>query len=108
MIKYIKYIVWGLKRMLKLNMEEFIAQLNAKWKIGVCPMCGKKEWNVVPDIHTLLGVDEEGNMTYGGKFIPLVAVVCKNCGNTVFVNPIVTGVVIDDGSTKHAEEGKLR
>lgn len=94
--------------MFKLDTDKFISQLNIRWKNANCPLCGKRDWNVVPDIHALLGVDEEMNMTYGGKFMPLVAVVCKNCGNTIFVNPIVLDAVINDENTQDAKEGKLK
>ena len=35
----------------------------------------------------------QGNLVLGGQLVPVVPVVCNNCGNTVLVNAILAGLI---------------
>lgn len=74
---------------MKINKERFIDTINKKWSTKKCPMCGNNNWNISEDMMTMLGVDDKKSIRLGGKVIPIVAVTCNECGNTVFVNPLV-------------------
>ena len=43
----------------------------------------------------IIKVDEKKDVKIGGKFFPLVTVTCLNCGNVVFINPLVIDAVED-------------
>ena len=75
--------------MFKLNQEKFLTEINTKWINKNCPMCGHNNWAISPDMATLVNLDEKWGIQLGGKIMPLVAITCSNCGNTVFVNPLV-------------------
>ena len=51
-------------------------------------MCGENNWNIDDDMMTMLSVGENRSIQIGGKIIPVVAITCKECGNTIFVNPL--------------------
>lgn len=56
-----------------------LASLQAKIK-GACPLCSHSNWtlgdNVVAATTTSLG----GGMVIGGPFVPMVQLICTNCG----------------------------
>jgi len=78
--------------MSKIDTQKMIAHLNSKWHGKPCPMCGSGPWNV-QDSSFQLTEFNQGGMIIGGPLIPVVPVVCANCGNTVLVNGIVAHVV---------------
>jgi hypothetical protein len=55
-------------------------------------MCGVGNWNVQDSTFELREF-HEGTLVVGGPIIPVVPVVCTNCGNTILVNAIIAGAV---------------
>lgn len=94
MLEYLKMCVRG-KQMFKLEQDKLIENINKKWSTKTCPMCGKNNWTIDSDIQTAMKVGEDKGVQIGGKIFPLVAVTCMNCGNVVFINPLVIDVVKD-------------
>lgn len=92
MIHYIKRY-FGSDIMFKLNRDKVIDSINRKWNTKTCPMCGKNNWTIDDKIVTAIKIDEDKNVQLGGKFNPLVAITCLNCGNVIFINPLVIGAV---------------
>ena len=86
MLKYLKKY-FGRKNM-KVNEEKLIQTINQKWKSKTCPMCGNNNWTIDTDMMTMLGVGNDKSINLGGKIIPVVAVTCNECGNTIFINPL--------------------
>jgi hypothetical protein len=74
------------------DVNRAIAHLNMKWGLRPCPMCGISNWNVQGRVFQLMEFNE-GNLVLGGQLIPVVPIICNNCGNTVLVNAIVAGIV---------------
>lgn len=77
--------------------QKIVAHIHAKWTNG-CPMCGSRAWELggfvnLPIAETL----NPAEILLGGPALPSTVVVCKNCGNTVFINLIVAGMVAKDG-----------
>lgn len=85
--------------MFKLNKNRFEQHLNESWGNKTCPMCHSNQWSYDDTIFTPVIVDSNKSMAVGGKFMPLVAVTCLHCGNTVFINGMVANA-IDDNETK--------
>ena len=79
--------------MFKLTRDKVIDSINTKWITKMCPMCGKNNWTIDDKIVTAINVDKDKNIQLSGKFNPLVAVTCLNCGNVIFINPLAIGAV---------------
>ena len=81
--------------MSKYDKQKFINFINEKWKGLNCPICGGGgPWNV-PDKIFELREYNNGDIILGngGPIIPLIPVTCMNCGNTILINAILSGVV---------------
>lgn len=58
--------------------------------VGSCPLCGSlNDWTVGDGFVTVTVVDAPLKVTLGGESYPLIALVCRNCGNTMFLNLFV-------------------
>jgi predicted Zn-ribbon and HTH transcriptional regulator len=75
--------------------DAVIKHLTEKWGGDAhCPMCKASNWNVgmrVVILHELRA--DSDSPARVGLSIPVVPVMCTNCGNTVFVNAILLGLV---------------
>lgn len=85
--------------MAKFDSKQLIDHLQLKWGSRSCPMCGKGPWNVHDSTFQLMEFSEGGGLVLGGPIIPVIPIICANCGNTVLVNAIVSGIVNPSGST---------
>lgn len=95
MLKWLHKATKGDEYMIRLNNEKFIEMLNQKWSTKVCPMCGVNSWTVAENIYTLAMVEETGSIHLGKNLLPLIPVICDNCGNTILVNAKVTGCITE-------------
>lgn len=76
-----------------MNTDKLINHLNEKWKSQPCPMCGSNSWNVSDKIYELREF-HDGNLVIGsGSIFPVVPVSCNNCGNSIFVNALMSGAI---------------
>ncbi len=87
---------------MQVDKEKLVKELDEKWNKVSCPYCGKHKWTVDPTIMTTVEVSENKQMTLGGKFQPLVAVTCRCCGNTAFVNTLILDCIKDEKENKEA------
>ena len=81
--------------MVELDKVKLIPFLQDKWKNRPCPMCQSTAWNVHESPWQVTKY-EGRTLTLGGAVLPLIAVICRNCGNTVFVNAVTTGMLIGE------------
>lgn len=81
-----------------LNRDKFLNEINAKWTNKKCPMCSRNNWNVNKNMVAPMTLSDKGDIELGGQIMPLVTLTCMNCGNVLFVNPLVIGAV--DTSTE--------
>ena len=84
------------------NLLEF---LRRKWRDGRCPMCRSANFNVEEDTYQLMRYGG-GSVVIGGPVVPVVPVICTNCGNTVLVNAIIAGVIPADATKTEGKEGQ--
>jgi hypothetical protein len=56
-------------------------------------MCGTGNWNVSDSIFELREYNQGNLVVGGGPIIPIIPITCDNCGNTVFVNAILAGLI---------------
>jgi hypothetical protein len=75
------------------QMRALIAFVNERWSgNAACRQCGQNNWSI--DSYVLHPLSPAPTtVTLGAGVLPSAAFVCKNCGNTLFVNLVVAGVV---------------
>ena len=78
--------------MAKIDTSKLVNHLKAKWAGRPCFMCGVGNWNVQDSTYELREFNEAA-FVVGGPIIPVIPVVCTNCGNTVLVNAIIAELV---------------
>ena len=76
-------------------MSKLAAHLQKKWATSVCPMCRANSWEVHGHIAFFLA-DAPAQLPIGAPTLPCAAVVCQNCGNTIFVNLVALGLLPGD------------
>lgn len=72
----------------KKKIEKFLEKKN----IPVCQLCNNNEWEISTKLFQLLEFDTNG-LVLGGDAYPVVPITCNHCGNTLFVNAIVAGLI---------------
>ncbi|MBO8131979.1 MAG: hypothetical protein H0Z29_10795 [Candidatus Marinimicrobia bacterium] len=76
--------------------ERIIQFLNEKWQKRPCPMCGVGNWSVQDRVFELREF-RGGSLVVGGTpIMPIIPVICNNCGNTILINAKTTGFVIKE------------
>lgn len=90
--------------MAKIDEKKIISHLKEKWEARLCPMCGKGPWNVQDSTYQLMEFNE-GAFVVGGPVIPVIPITCGNCGNTVLVNAILSGIM-QSSAPPYKEETK--
>ncbi len=98
MLKYIHKIKKRNGYMLNINIKNAISQINSKWSNAACPMCGHKTWSASDDIYSPTVIGQNGGLNIGKGLLPLLPVICTNCGNTIFVNIKVLGCIDEDNT----------
>jgi len=84
--------------MAKFDVNVFIAYLKSKWGETLrCPMCTNTEWDVQESTYELREWNPH-TLVSTGPVLPLIPVVCTNCGNTILVNAIAAGIVAPTGA----------
>jgi hypothetical protein len=70
------------------------AWLVSKWGASKpCVQCGNPAMAVGPSPAVIINQTTTGTINFGGVY-PSIAIICRNCGNTVMVNAILAGVVL--------------
>lgn len=87
--------------MAKVDAGRLIAYLQTKWQDRPCPMCGARQWNVQNTSFELREFHGGDMVIAPGPVIPLVPVMCTNCGNTILINCLVAGVDLEGGEKKN-------
>ena len=75
-----------------------VNKLNSDSKGGItCPVCGNKLWTVNNKVMEMREY-HDGKFVMGGdaSIMPVVSLVCSQCGNTLLFNAIRLGVVEKD------------
>ena len=72
------------------------AWLQQKWTgEASCPVSGDNNWIIADDFVQPMKYSA-GGLTIGGRGYPLVMVVCRTCGYTLFINAIIMGLLGDE------------
>ena len=79
--------------MAKIDTEKFIEHLRAKWgNSRPCPVCGGTNWTVGDSSYELREYRGGDFLVGQVPIMPLVPVICTNCGNTILINSIVAQI----------------
>jgi hypothetical protein len=78
--------------MAKYDSQKLLAHLNSKWAGRPCAQCGVANWQVQDSVFELREFNA-GSLVVGGPVLPLIPVICANCGNTILVNALVAQVI---------------
>ena len=87
-----------------IDSEKFIEHLKGKWGARKCPMCNSGNFNVSENVFELREYKGGGLILGGAPIVPVVPVTCMNCGNTILVNSLVSGVTDSDEKEKKEED----
>jgi len=77
---------------MSMDRAKLIEILQSKWNDRPCPLCGSGPWMVQDKTFQVMEYTEAG-LFLGGPILPVVPVICGNCGYTAFVSPIVAGAM---------------
>ena len=81
--------------MSKTDGDKVINFIQNKWQNQICPLCYGKSWNVAEKVFELREFND-GDLHVGGpnaSIVPVIPVICENCGNTIFINALSTGLI---------------
>lgn len=86
-------------KMIKLDEDKILNQLNELWTNKTCPYCQHSQWTIESGLSTTLTVNDNAGVEIGGKIYPFALVTCNKCGHTVLVNAKVIDCV-EEGEDK--------
>jgi hypothetical protein len=73
--------------------DKLLTHLRTKWPGNrPCASCGKVEWEIsdrIWELREFFG----GGMVLGGSIYPVIAMTCRACASTVFLNAILIGLI---------------
>ena len=110
--KYINFMVelkkiWLRKtkeKAMKININKVEEVVTKKWKNG-CPMCGGRSWAIIaPTAFTPIEIGDDMDVKIGGKMIPLLPVMCNNCGFVAEINALTIGAVEKEDTNETGSE----
>lgn len=64
----------------------------------ICGVCKNTSWNLLEMVFELREAAVAGQQTEQDSAIPLVAIMCKTCGNTIFFNALAAGILPEEDS----------
>lgn len=74
---------------MKIDQKKLEAFLE-RFKPQTCPVCHKGTWIAGDIVFYLNEYHEDGSVVIGGPSFPVIPIVCSECGNTIFINTIIT------------------
>jgi len=77
----------------KVSMEHTLDFLNKFYSNYNCVVCGSNDWTTSDNLYELRKFNFGEISVQNSAIIPIVPVMCKNCGNTHLVNAILAGAI---------------
>jgi len=72
--------------------SQILGRLNELSVTGRCPLCAQQKWTLAEGLIWIPLQEDFFGVSTGGPGLPMVALVCANCGNTQFINLITIGL----------------
>lgn len=76
---------------MKVSQEKMLNYLK-KIHGSVCPLCNSNNWTISDQVFQAPEFDYKG-LLIGGTSYPMVPLTCQTCGNTYFINALVSGLI---------------
>lgn len=97
MIELIKKMFERGDDMLKPTNKDITDFLNERWGNVKCPVCGNTDWTIMEGVYELreLNLYAPGVKKPNDNITPLIPVTCNHCGNTLFLNAYIVGLIKD-------------
>ena len=76
---------------MKVNQEKIDNYLK-KIHGSICPLCNNNAWTISNQVFQTLEFDYNG-LPIGGASYPVVPLTCQYCGNTYFINALISGLI---------------
>jgi hypothetical protein len=70
---------------------------------GKCPMCGREKWYIDDEIYAATVVTED-TMRLPGRYIPMVATICRHCGFVAWFSAVAIGVLDPEEEGETSDE----
>lgn len=72
---------------------QLMAHIQAKWSAeACCPLCRGSQWEVAGQCFELRPWRQAQKPLAGDFFLPVLPVICSQCGHTVLLNPRAAGL----------------
>ena len=82
---------------MKVNQEKIDNYLK-KIHGSTCPLCNHNAWTISDQVFQTPEFDYHG-LLIGGASYPIVPLTCQYCGNTYFINALVSGLIEKESPT---------
>jgi len=63
---------------------------------GHCPICQKNSWTIWDEIVSANSVSLGGTTAFGGPYVPMVQIICNNCGFVAHHALGALGIIIQE------------
>ena len=81
------------RKRVKFDLAKAVDWLDKHWgNDWTCSVCGNSDW-MGEEQPMELRAFNEGRLAANGPVIPLLTITCSTCGNTLFFNAILAGLV---------------
>lgn len=79
----------------KQKQEKALQWLEEKWPLEKrkCEICDNYDWNISQHIIAPAVFSNNFSLSVGGETYPQFMVLCNNCGNTKYINAVISGIV---------------
>lgn len=80
--------------------SQLMAHIQAKWSPeACCPLCRGTQWEVAGQCFELRPWRQADQDLAGDYFLPVLPVICSQCGHTVLLNPRAAGLTLPEPAT---------
>ena len=70
----------------------------------ICAVCGHTQWTLGDHLITP-SLYQGGGLVLGGSSYPAVMLICNNCGNTLYLNAVMIGLLSGEKEGDSEKEG---
>ena len=86
----------------KEKLDSYLKTLNT----STCPLCGGRKW-VASTVAFYLGEYFEDKIVIGTSSLPVIPITCLKCGNTYFINALVSGLIEKNMNQEKDNQDKI-
>lgn len=82
---------------MRIDTKEMLKLFNQRGCGPDCPVCHMNNWIANGNIVAAVPLEKDGSLRIDKKeeIVPMVRLMCNNCGNLLFFDPIVMGIQLN-------------